>query len=346
MTVRQALLLVGGRGTRMSPLTADVPKGLIPVAGVPFLELQLRQLGAIGIEEFLLAVGTHQLEAWEEFAARREGVHLVVEQEPLDTAGPVRQALDLLDERFMVLNGDVIIEADLAGYLAAVPAAAEATLALVEVDDTSAYGVVVLDADGMVEAFVEKPKPEDAPARTVNAGMYVMTRRAIEQYPAGRLSFERVVFPDLASRRALGGVVIDGRWMDIGTPELYLDTTGAVLRGATTLHTPPGPHLTEGDVRGTLGGSWSWVGPGATVAEGAVVEDAVVLPGASIGPDAVIRGAVIGWDAVIGEGAVVTGASMVGTGATIGAGTELDHGVRIAPGAVLRPGDVTFSPPK
>lgn len=346
MSLRQALLLVGGRGTRMSPLTADVPKGLIPVAGVPFLELQLRQLGRAGVEEFLLAVGTHQLDAWEEFARSREGVRLVVEQEPLDTAGPVRQALDLLDDRFLVLNGDVIVETDLTDYVDRVPEAAAGTLALVEVEDTSPYGVVVLDDDGMVEAFVEKPDPAEAPARTVNAGMYVLTREAIADYPEGRLSFERVVFPDLTARSALGGVVIPGRWMDIGTPELYLDATGAMLQGATSLHRPDGPHLVEGEVEGEVGGAWAWIAPGSTVAEGAVVRESVVLPGAVVEAGATVDRAVIGWGAVIGAGSTVTGATMVGARARIGAGSELDHGMRIAPDAVLRPGDVTFSPPK
>lgn len=346
MTVRQALILVGGRGTRMSPLTATVPKGLLPVAGLPFLDLQIRQLAAAGIEEFLLAVGTHQLEAWEAFASERDGVRLVLEQEPLDTAGPVRQALEDLDDRFMVLNGDVVIETDLAAYLASVPAGAEMTLALVEVDDTSAYGVVVLDDDGMVEAFVEKPPMEEAPARTVNAGVYVATREAIGRYPAGRLSFERVVFPELAARRALGGVVIAGRWMDIGTPQLYLDTTGAVLTGATRLHAPAGPHLVEGEVAGSVGGAWSWVGEGAVVESGALVADSVVLPGARIRTGALIENAIVGWGADVGEHSTITGAAMIGASARIGVGTELDHGVRIAPNAVLGPGDVTFSPPK
>lgn len=346
MTIRQALLLVGGRGTRMSPLTADVPKGLIPVAGLPFLDFQLRQLSRIGVEEFLLAVGTHQLAAWEEFARSRDGVRLVVEEEPLDTAGPVRQALDLLDDRFLVLNGDVVVEADLGDYVARVSASAAGTLALVEVDDTSAYGVVVLDDDGLVEAFVEKPDPADAPARTVNAGMYVLTRDAIAGYPEGRLSFERVVFPDLTQQSALGGVVIEGRWLDIGTPELYLDATGAVLHGATSLHRPDGPHLVEGELDGTVGGAWSWIAAGARVAAGAEVRESVVLSGAVVEAGAVVERAVIGWDAVIGAGSTVTGATMVGARARIGAGSELDHGMRIAPDAVLRPGDVTFSPPK
>lgn len=330
----------------MWPLTATVPKGLVPVAGVPFLDLQIRQLAGVGIEEFLLAVGTHQLASWEAFAAARDGVKLVVEETPLDTAGPVRQALADLDDRFMVVNGDVVIEADLSGYLDRVPGAATATLALVEVEDTSAYGVVVLDDAGMVEAFVEKPRPEDAPARTVNAGMYVMSRSAIEPYPAGRLSFERVVFPDLAAAGTLGGVVIDGRWMDIGTPELYLDATGALLHGVSALHRPSGPHLVEGELSGSVAGSWSWVAEGAVVEEGAIVEEAVVLPGAVVGAGSTVRNAVVGWEARIGSDAIITGASIVGAGASIGAGTELDHGARVAPGAVLRPGDITFSPPQ
>jgi mannose-1-phosphate guanylyltransferase len=216
----------------------------------------------------------------------------------------------------------------------------------VEVDDTSAYGVVVLDADGMVEAFVEKPRPEDAPARTVNAGMYVMSRTAIERYPAGRLSFERVVFPDLAARDALGGVVIEGRWMDIGTPDLYLDCTGAVLRGETALYRPAGPHLCDGEMAGDTAGAWSWVAAGASVAAGAVIEEAVVLAGARIGTNSVIRHAVVGWDAVVGSDVLIGGGAMVGRAARIGAGTELGYGIRIAPAATIGPGDVTFSPPK
>ncbi len=345
MTVNQAVLLVGGRGTRMWPLTAEVPKGLIPVAGLPFLDFQLRQLAAAGITDVLLAVGRTHLAAWEGFSSDRDGVRLVVEDQPLDTAGPVHQALDLLDDRFMVLNGDVVVEADLAAYLGAASEEVEATLGLVEVDDPSAYGVVVVDDTGIVNRFVEKPPRDEAPARTVNAGMYVMSRSAIEPYPPGPLSFERVVFPDLAERGALGGVVIEGRWLDIGTPELYLECTGATLRGATALHRPAGPHLVEGDVSGSVSGAWSWVGREATVAAGAVVEESVVLPGAEIGADAVVRHAVIGWSARIGPGTIVSGASVVGAKATVGAGCELDQGMKIRPGATLGEGAVTFFPP-
>jgi mannose-1-phosphate guanylyltransferase len=345
MTIHQAVLLVGGRGTRMWPLTATVPKGLIPVAGVPFLDLQIRQLVAAGIDEVFLAVGRDQLEAWQQFAADRDGVRLVVEDEPLDTAGPVLAALNDLAERFLVLNGDVVIEADLKSYLGAAGDDVKATLGLIEVEDTSAYGVVVLDTDGMVDRFIEKPPADQAPAQTVNAGIYVMTRAALADYGEGSLSFEQVVFPSLAAEGSLQGVVIEGRWLDIGTPELFLDCTGAVLGGATELHRPASSHLIEGTCRGNTAGEWSWIAPGATVESGAVVEESVILPGATVGANSVIRRGIVGWDAAIGNDSVVTGATMIGAGASIGSNVELDRGIRIAPGSHLDSGAVTFSPP-
>ncbi len=329
----------------MWPLTATMPKGLIPVAGVPFLDLQIRQLAAAGIDEVFLAVGRAQLEEWQQFAAARDGVRLVVEDEPLDTAGPVLAALSDLGERFLVLNGDVVIEADLKSYIAAAHDDVKATLGLVEVEDTSAYGVVVLDGSGMVDRFIEKPPADEAPARTVNAGMYVMTRAALAEYPEGRLSFERVVFPRLADEGSLQGVVIAGRWLDIGTPELFLDCTGAVLGGATELHRPESSHLIEGTCRGDTAGEWSWIAAGATVEPGAVIEEAVILPGARIGANSVVRRGVVGWDATIGNDSVITGATMIGAGASIGSNVELDRGIRIAPGSRLESGAVSFAPP-
>ena len=346
MTIHQAVLLVGCRGTRMWPLTATVPKGLLPVAGIPFLDLQIRQLAAVGIDEVFLAVGRFQLREWQEFAKTRDGVRLVVEDERLDTAGPVLAALGDLDEHFLVLNGDVVIEADLSGYLAAVQSDVKATLGLVEVMDTSAYGVAVLDGAGMVDRFVEKPPADEAPAQTVNAGLYVMSRAALAPYGEGPLSFERIVFPDLVAEGSLQGVVIAGTWLDIGTPELFLNCTGAVLTGRTALLSPDSEHLVEGNCQGTTVGDWSWIAADTSVDSGAVVEESVVLPGAVIGSKSIIRRAIIGWGATIGSDSIVTGATIVGAGASIGSNMKLDHGMRIAPGATLEPGAVTFSPPQ
>ncbi|HEX5630296.1 MAG TPA: NDP-sugar synthase, partial [Acidimicrobiia bacterium] len=321
--IRQAVLLVGGRGTRMWPLTATIPKGLLPLGGIPFVEYQLRQLSRLGIEEVFLALGRNLLDDWKSYAASSPlglRLHLAIEDEPLDTAGPVRAILDRLEERFLVLNGDVVIEADL-GPL--VGASGTATLGLVEVDDTSAYGVVVAGGDGKVAAFVEKPPTATAPARTVNAGMYSLTTAALAAYPIGPLSFERVVFPALVAAGSLDAVVLSGRWIDIGTPDLYLAAHAAVHGGDSALHRPAAAHQTEGAAAtGTRRGAWSWVGPGAEVAADAVVEEAVVLAGARLADGAVVRRAIIGPGAVIESGTIVTGSAVVGSGAVIGAGCE------------------------
>lgn len=345
MTVRQAVLLVGGRGTRVWPLTASRPKGLLPVAGLPFIEYQIRLVAAAGVEEVLLAVGQDHLAAWESYVAAWDGapsLGLAVEDEPLDTAGGLVEALDRLDDRFLVLNGDVVLEADLAGFVAAAPEEAAATIALVEVEDPSAYGVVVTDAADMVEAFVEKPAPGTEPAKTVNAGIYVMARRALQEYPPGRLSFERVVFPTLAGRHDLGGIAVQGHWLDIGTQELLLDTNGYVMQGNSPLYRPDEPHGGPGGLRRGL---WSWVDGTATVHDTAVIDEGMVMEEAVVAEGAVVRGAVVGPGAVVETGALVTGASFIGPGARIGSGCEIDFGMRVAPGAVLEAGSVTFRPP-
>ncbi|MCB2223882.1 MAG: NTP transferase domain-containing protein [Actinobacteria bacterium] len=345
MTVRQAVLLVGGRGTRVWPLTASMPKALLPVAGVPFLEYQLRLVASAGVEEVLLAVGQDHLQAWRAYAAAWSGtpaLSLAVEDRPLDTAGGLVEVLDRLDERFLVLNGDVVLEADLAGFVESAPGDAAGTIALVDVEDPSAYGVVVTDEHRMVQAFVEKPPPGTEPATTVNAGIYVLQRRALEGYEPGPLSFERVVFPTLAAAGDLGGVPVEGRWLDIGTQALLLDTNGYVLRGHSTLHRPPAAHAGAG---GRREGEWSWVADGAEVDAAAVIEEGMVMEGASVAAGAAVRRAVVGPGAVVGEGALVTGCAFVGPGAHVGARCEIDAGMRVAPDAVLTAGSVTFRPP-
>jgi mannose-1-phosphate guanylyltransferase len=335
----------------MWPITAETPKGLLPVAGIPFLRYQLRQLAAVGVEEAFLTVGRDLLDAWESFAAAPvEGIRLrlVVEDEPLDTAGGVRAALDDLDDRFFVLNGDVVMETDLAAIAAGRLEGVDATIALVEVEDPSAYGVVVTDADGIVEAFVEKPEPDQAPARTVNAGMYVMTRTALEGYPRGPLSFEQVVFPDLVRRR---GLAVSWSAADGSTSARPSCTSTAMRRcsperrACTGL---PGRSSVEDGawVGGDVVGAWAWVGAGAVVEAGAVIEEAVIMPGSVVRSGALVRDAIVGPGARIGPDCRVRGAAVVGARATIGAGCELDRGIRVAPDAVISERGVTFRPPQ
>lgn len=335
--IRQAVLLVGGRGTRVWPLTHSMPKGLLPVAGVPFIELQFRLLAEVGVEEVILAVGTDHEAAWREYATRVDTPQVIVsvEETPLDTAGPVGAVRRQLDDRFLVLNGDVVLEGDLAGFVARAPDA-PAVLALVRVEDTSAYGVVVTGPDGIVDRFVEKPPPGTAPTDTVNAGMYLMHREVIERYPAGRLSFERVVFPNLVESHELGAVTIEGEWLDIGTPGLLLATHDAVAAGRSRLVQFP-----DGSPR-----PWVHVEPGAVLEQGANVSEALILEGATIRAGAKVHRAVIGRGATVEAGATVTGESIVGENATIGQDCEIDRGARIAPDAKLGAGSITFSPPR
>ena len=334
--IRQAVLLVGGRGTRVWPLTHSTPKGLLPLAGVPFIELQFRLLAEVGVQEVILAVGTDHESEWRAYAASVANPKVVVsvERTPLDTAGPVGAVRDRLDDRFLVLNGDVVLEGQLAEFVAGAPDL-PAVLSLVRVEDTGAYGVVVTSADGIVERFIEKPPAGTAPTDTVNAGMYLMKREVLERYPHGRLSFEHVVFPDLVRAGELGGFVIEGEWLDIGTNELYLAAHDAVAAGRSRLvqFSDPTPD------------PWVWVEDGAVIESGAIVEEAVVLAGATIEAGATVRRAVIGRGAVVEAGAVVGGASLVGENAVVGRGCEVLAGARIAPNARLEPGSITFNPP-
>lgn len=350
MSVRQAVVLAGGRGTRLWPLTDSKPKGLIPVAGIPFIEFQLRMLAEAGVDEVFLAVGAEHASAWHGFA---DGwldaplVRIAVEDEPLDTAGPVVGLGERLDERFLVLNGDVIFDAPINDFVERAPAA-EAVLALVAVDDPSAYGVVVTDDKGVVNRFVEKPAPGSAPTNTVSAGVYLVERRCLDAYTPGPLSFERRVFPDLAARDRLGGVTVEGRWLDIGTPQLYLDTHEAILSDGTGLGSHVSGHAAAAgaSVAGDHRGSWSWVGSGAAIEAGAMIRESVILDGATIHPGARVSRSIIGWNSEVLPGASVSGESVIGADAIIGPGCEIDAGMRIAAGTKLGPRAVSFKPPQ
>ncbi|MFQ5968771.1 MAG: nucleotidyltransferase family protein, partial [Acidimicrobiia bacterium] len=209
--IKQAVLLLGGRGTRLWPLTDSRPKGLLPVAGLPFFEYQVRLLADLDVSQIFLAVAAPWQSAWEAYLEERPDlahVSLAVEEHPLDTAGPVRALLDKLDGPFLTLNGDVLFDADLAAVFGAGPF--RPTLVLSRVDDPSSFGVVVTDSDGTVTQFVEKPSPERAPADTISAGIYLLTKEAMSWFPEGPLSFERTVFPALAERGNLGAVVAQG----------------------------------------------------------------------------------------------------------------------------------------
>lgn len=349
VSVTQAVVLVGGRGTRLAPLTDTTPKALLPLAGRAFLDYQIDQIGAAGITTAYLAVGRAQHEEWQDYVAGHEGpveLRLAVEQDPLDTAGAVRAILDDLDERFLVLNGDVIFETPLAGFLDQAPAGAGAVLALARVPDPSQYGVVVMTDDGRVESFIEKPSPGSSPVDTVNAGIYMMSRKAVAAYPPGRLSFERKVFPGLVSAGQLFGVVVDGAWLDIGTVEFYLDAHRSLLVGSTSLKKGESHQVGRGSqVEGTCDGEWTSLGSDVTVDDGALVYESVIFNRARVHEGAVVGRSIIGTGAEVLPGAEVIEGSIIGAGALIGPGCQIRGGMRVAPGTKLGPKAITFDPP-
>lgn len=374
----QALILAGGEGTRLRPLTSTIPKPVVPLAGRPFIVYMLEWLRGHGVEEAILACGFMAKGVQAVLGDGAEiGVRLnyVEEPRPLGTGGALRFAQGLLRERFLMLNGDVLTDIDLGAVLAQHEATgARATLALVEVTDPSAYGLVRLAEDLSVRAFVEKPGQEmgsgqnreetslgrdgqemssgrngeetslgrdavNGPAAApnlINAGVYVLERDVLEVVPpAGTASsIERDVFPRLVGR-GLFGHPAAAYWLDIGTPARYLQGTFDLLAG--TLRSALAVNSIRGSnqsVEPTL------VDSAATIAEGATVGPyAVIGPQVSVGESTQIQRAVILEGAAVGAGSTISDA-IVGPRAQIGSHCRLERDVVIGEGAVVEPGSV------
>jgi len=312
----QAIVLVGGEGTRLRPLTSDVPKPALTLVDRPFLAYMVEWLGAHGVTEAVLACGFLPDVLQEALGAgEHAGVRLryVTEPERRGTAGAIRFAADALgddlDERFLALNGDVLTDLDLTALMKAHrEREARATIALYPVEDAAAYGLVGVDGEGGVTEFVEKAG--EAVPGEVNAGAYFLERSVLDLIPPGReVSIEREVFPLLVGD-GLGALRLDGYWMDIGTPERYLQASWDILEGrVATRVRPTAPGLL--------------VAPGAEIAAGATVGPrAVVSPGCRIAAGAEVRDSVLLAGACVGEGARITG-SVLAPGVTVDAGAEL-----------------------
>lgn len=349
-----AVVLVGGKGTRLRPLTLSAPKPMLPTAGVPFLTHLLSRIRAAGITHVVLGT-SYQAEVFADFFGdgSRLGLDLeyVVEEVPLDTAGAIRNVSDRLRaEDAMVFNGDILSGADPRTLLATHrDAGADVTLHLVKVPDPSRFGSVPTDADGRVTAFLEKTP--DPPTDQINAGCYVFRRSVIDSIPAGRpVSVERETFPGLlASGARLHGFVDASYWLDVGTPAAFVQGSADLVRGiapSSALPGAPGERMVlEGasiDADATVDGG-STVGAGAAVAAGARVSGSVLFDGARVGEGAVVEGSVLGRNAVVGAGAVVRGA-VLGDEARVGASCELIDGARVWPGVILPDGGLRFSP--
>lgn len=331
-----AVVLVGGFGTRLRPLTLTVPKQMLPVGGQTMIERVVAHLAAHGVDRAVLALGYRPDVFRDAFPdGRCHGVELVyaVEPEPLDTGGAVGFAARHagISDTFIVVNGDVLTDLDV-GELVAFhrERGAEGTIALTPVDDPSRYGVVPIDATGRVTAFIEKPPAGEAPSNWINAGTYVLEPSVLDRIATDRkVSIEREVFPAMVADGTLFALERAGRWIDAGTPEAYIEATLGYLDG--TAGSEP-PIAVDARVSDGSTVTRSWVGGGAVVGSGAVVEDSLVLPGAWIGEGAVVRHSIIGPRAFVGTGAKVDGLSVVGEGAQVQAGAVLSD-ARVPPEA-------------
>lgn len=337
----EAVIVAGGFGSRLLPLTARRPKHLLNVGGVPFLEHQIARLAEAGVDHVVLATSYHA-DLFEPVLGdgSRWGVRLdyVQEEEPLGTAGAIRNVAGVLRDdpegAVVILNGDILSGHDLRGQLADFETPrdgrpVDVSLHLVEVEDARAFGCVPTDAEGRVTGFTEKS--DNPVTNQVNAGCYVFRRRVVDEIPPGRVvSVERETFPRLvAEGRLVVGYVDTAYWRDVGTPAALVAASRDLVLGVApspALDLPTGPaRVLDGasvDPTATLDGG-SLVAEGAWVERGATVSGSVVMSGAVVGEDAVVVDSVVGPSAVVGRAAHLHGVTL-GDEATVGAGGRLE----------------------
>jgi mannose-1-phosphate guanylyltransferase len=340
----QAVILVGGEGTRLRPLTYALPKPMAPLLGRPFIGWIIERLRVAGVDDVILSC-CYLPEAIESHFGdgRSHGVrlHYVHEEQPLGTAGAIKNAVDHIDGTIFVCNGDILTGVDLRALLTAHRKNnAVATIHTRPVDDPSQFGVVETDADGRVRRFVEKPKPGETSARDINAGTYVLEPEAIEAIPSGRpVSIERETYPLLIdSTHRVFAVSTNDYWIDVGRPDTYRQAHQDILDGRYAhpvgVELAPGIWSADGaplprDVSAhaplylgagaTIGAGvtlepYSVIYDGGAIGEGATIGDAILWPGCSVGEHGVVRGAILGLDVAVEPQAAVPAGSVLGRG--------------------------------
>jgi mannose-1-phosphate guanylyltransferase len=351
-----AVVLVGGKGTRLRPLTLSAAKPMLPTAGVPYLEHRLSRIRAAGIRHVVLGT-SYRAETFEDYFGDGSDfgldIEYVVENEPLGTGGGIRNVYNhLRHDTAMIFNGDVLSGVDLTAVLRTHREQdADVTLHLVRVPDPGAFGCVPTDADGRVLGFLEKT--DNPPTDQINAGCYVFSREVVASIPAGvPVSVERDTFPSLLAGGArVVGHVDTSYWLDLGTPMAFVRGSADLVSGvAPTAALPkvqahdidrlilPGAQV---DPTAVVNGG-SAIGARARIAALAQVRRSVVMDDAEIGAGAQIASSVIGRSARIGSDVVLVDV-VIGDGAVIGAGCELREGARVWPGAVLADGAIRYS---
>jgi NDP-sugar pyrophosphorylase family protein len=351
----KAVVLVGGEGTRLRPLTLSTPKQMLPIVEVPMIERVLGQLARHGIDQAVLSLGYLPdafLDAYPDGVAAGVRLTYAVEPEPMDTAGAVRFAAEHagVDSTFVVVNGDVLTDMNVSALVDFHRRrGAEGTIALHPVADPSAFGVVPTDDDGQVTAFVEKPPRDQAPTNQINAGTYVLEPSFLERVPSGRrVSIERETFPAMVREHTLFALADEAYWLDTGTPADYLQAHFDLLEGKRGEPPTPGARRLTDDLWAlgspqvlgrTVGPCFmadgsvvaegatverSVLGPGATVERGATVKGSVLLAGSRVAADATVSGSVLGPRATVGMRCDVRPVSVLGEGAVVASGTDVD----------------------
>jgi mannose-1-phosphate guanylyltransferase len=365
----QAVILVGGEGTRLRPLTSTVPKPVVPLVDRPFISFMLDWLVRHGIDDVIMSCGflaTSVRNVLGDGSGIGVRLRFVEEPDPRGTAGALKYAESMLDERFLMLNGDVLTDIDLSAQIAQHEASgASATLALVPVADPSAYGLVHLNDDRSVRDFVEKPSPDAIDTNLISAGAYVLERSILELVPVDRnVSIEREVWPRLIGN-GLFGFPSESYWLDIGTPDRYLQGTFDIIEG--NVQTPVAERLGAGwlavdagasvDGRvvppaviergariapGAQVGSLVVLGEGVSIGARSTVERAVLLRGAEIGENCTLRDCIVAGGCRIGANTQISGGAVLGEGVTVGSDNVIAHGARIFPGVALPDGAIRF----
>ena len=323
----RAVVLVGGFGTRLRPLTNDRPKQMLPIVGVPMIERVVATLGSHGVTEAVLSLGYRPdafTDAYPDGICAGVLLHYAVEPDPLDTAGAVRYAALSagIDDTFIVVNGDVLTDLDVTELWNFHKShGAEGTIALTPVDEPSHYGVVPIDDDGRVIEFVEKPAPGTAPTNWINAGTYVLEPSVLDRIAVDRkVSIERETFPSMVADESLYALHSDAYWIDAGTPAAYLRAQLDLIDG-TRSHEDALRPSDEVDTSAVVENSV--LGANVVIGNGAVVRNSVLMDGVTIGPGVRIYDSIIATGARIGPDSQISEVSVVGTGVELPAHSAL-----------------------
>jgi mannose-1-phosphate guanylyltransferase len=346
----KALILAGGFGTRLRPISCTRPKSLFPIINKPLLQWTFERLAKSNVNQAILAVNYQTEAAIKQHRIPKYGIHTEYSRDPLGkplgTAGAIKKAEKRIGRKdyFLTLNGDIFADVNYAEILKLhEQKKATATIALHKVEDPSRYGVAELDKDNRILRFIEKPTRESAPSNLINAGAYVLSPKIFDYIPKGRaVSIETEIFPKLAQEKKLFGCIYEGLWIDIGKPQDYLQINKILLdtmnnqpklkTGINTKINPPVALDKEVKIgKGSVVGPYAVLGRKVTLGRNVNIQDSVILPDVTISDSCLITGAVIGEGTLIGEGAKIKKGCMLGDHVTIGDNVTLAEGVSVCP---------------